>query len=168
MLAGAGGGLSWRYRVARVAFPTWAGACGIESLVGLAVHTPRKPAAAGHLVHHRATEGHGGRCGETRPLSLWQMPPRPVTVGTPAGSRVQKEHRGMGACSPHQQPGAYHTATLHRRACITQTQKSGLLLERSNPTKPDIRSAARPLARAAVEAGAPDGSNRPSPAANGE
>ena len=38
MLAGAGGGLSWRYRVARVAFPTWAGACGIEGLVVVGGH----------------------------------------------------------------------------------------------------------------------------------
>ena len=50
LLAGAGDGLNWRHRVARVAFPTWAGACGIEGLAGLAVHTPRKP-AAGHLVY---------------------------------------------------------------------------------------------------------------------
>lgn len=51
MLAGAGGRLSWMHRVAQVAFPTWAGACGIKGLAGLAVHTLRKPAAAGHLVY---------------------------------------------------------------------------------------------------------------------
>ena len=48
------------------------------------------------LTLHGVTKVHSGSCDETGPLPLWSVPPRSVTVGTPAANRVQNEYRGDG------------------------------------------------------------------------
>lgn len=44
------------------------------------------------LVHHRATEGHGGSRDKGRPLPFRPVPPRPLTAAQPAITRPVRAH----------------------------------------------------------------------------